>query len=119
MLVNPYGVFAAYLPFDDKTGTFYSLEICDPVSSDVNEYQINGISASDFVLPEWFYPFVAEPRREEYKQVDYSKRLTKPAPPIVPGLSLERFSNLQSSCCSRYEPLSCASVLVALRNVRI
>jgi hypothetical protein len=91
MLVNPYGVLAAYLPFDDNTGTFYSLEICDPVSPDVNGYQINGISVSDFVFPEWFCPFIAEPRPGEYKQLDYCKRLTKPAPAIVPGTVVSAF----------------------------
>jgi hypothetical protein len=98
MLVNPYAVFAAYVPFDDNTGTFYNLEICDPVSPDVNGYKINGIGVSDFVFPEWFSPFLAVPASGQTKQVDYCKRLPGPAPAIVPATTVSVFGwrNLQS-----------------------
>jgi hypothetical protein len=88
MLVNPYIVFAAFIPSDDNAGTFYQLEICDPVSPDENGYQINGISVSDFVFPEWFSPFLAEPRQGEVKQVDHCNHLKGPAPLIVPGTTI-------------------------------
>jgi hypothetical protein len=98
MLVNPYCVIAAYVPFDNNTGTFYNLEVCDPVSPDVNGYEINGVSVSDFVFPEWFSPFLAEPQPGEFKQVDYCKRLTRPAPSMVPGTTITGFGwrNIQS-----------------------
>jgi hypothetical protein len=91
MLVNPYANLSAYVPFDANTGTFYNLEICDPVSPDENGYQINGISVSDFVFPEWFSPFIAEPPGDRTKQVDYCKRLTGPAPTIVPATTISVF----------------------------
>jgi hypothetical protein len=98
MLVNPYVYLAAYVPFDDDTGTFYKLEICDPVSPDSNGYTIRGIGVSDFVFPEWFSPFLATPGSDQNKQVDYCKRLTGPAPAIVPGttISVLGWRDLQS-----------------------
>jgi hypothetical protein len=91
MLVNPYANLSAYVPFDANTGTFYSLEICDPVSPDENGYKIDGINVSDFVFPEWFSPFIAEPPGGQTKQVDYCKRLTGPAPTIVPATTISVF----------------------------
>jgi hypothetical protein len=91
MLINPYAVLAAYVPFDDYTGTFYSLEICDPVSPDTNGYEIDGISVSDFVFPQWFSPFLAQPDPGQMRQVDYCKRLNGPAPTIVPGTTVSVF----------------------------
>jgi hypothetical protein len=106
MLVNPYTVLSAYVPFDDYTGTFVRLEICDPVSPDVYGYEIEvkgakKIAVSDFVFPEWFAPFLAEPPNSKSRQVDYCKHLTKPAPAIVPGttvsvLSVRGWQDLQS-----------------------
>jgi hypothetical protein len=99
MLVNPYAMLSAYIPFDDNTGTFYNLEVCDPVSPDINGYQINGIWVSDFVLPAWFSPFVANPAPNQFVQVDYCKRLDRPAPAIVPGTTITVFGwrDLQSA----------------------
>ncbi len=98
MLVNPYAIFAAYVPFDDNTGTFYNLEICDPVSPDVNGYKINEIWVSDFVYPEWFSPFLAEPTSGQAKQVDYCGRLIGPAPALVRDTTVSIFGwrNVQS-----------------------
>jgi hypothetical protein len=98
MLVNPYANLSAYAPFDDNTGAFYSLEICDPVSPDVNGYDINGIAVSDFVFPEWFSPFIAMSSSGQSKLVDYCKRLTGPLPAIVPGTTISVFGwrNVQS-----------------------
>jgi hypothetical protein len=103
MLVNPYAVFAAYVPFgDNNTGGFYNLEICDPVSPDENGYQINGIQVSDFVFPEWFSPFLAEPRPGEFTQIDYCKRLTRPAPSMVAATMITAFGwqNIQSQAAA-------------------
>lgn len=36
------------------SGTFYALEVCDPVEADGLGYQKNGIALSDFVTPHWF-----------------------------------------------------------------
>jgi hypothetical protein len=102
MLVNPNANLAAYVPFDDNTGSFYQLEVCDPVSPDVNGYQINGVGVSDFVFPEWFSPFVAEPPSGPTKQVDYNKRLAGPAPAIVDGTTISVFGwrNVQSAAAA-------------------
>jgi hypothetical protein len=92
MLVNPYAVFAAYVPFDGNTGAFYQLEICDPVSPDEFSYKINGINVSDFVFPEWFSPFLAQPDPQKpSKQVDYCSRLDGPVPKIVKGTTIAAF----------------------------
>jgi hypothetical protein len=92
MLVNPYAVFAAYVPFDGSTGSFYQLEICDPVSPDEFGYKINDVSVSDFVFPEWFSPFLAQPDPEKpSKQVNYCKRLDGPVPKIVKGTTVSAF----------------------------
>jgi hypothetical protein len=92
MLVNPYAVFAAYVPIDDRTGAFYNLEICDPVSPDICGYKIDGVDVSDFVFPEWFSPFLAQPDTSRpAKQVDYCYRLNGPAPLIAAGTSITTF----------------------------
>jgi hypothetical protein len=92
MLVNPYAVVAAYVPANDQTGVFYSLEICDPVARDACGYEIDGISVSDFVFPEWFSPFLAQPDpNKASKQVDYCKRLSGPAPAIAAETSVSIF----------------------------
>jgi hypothetical protein len=101
MLVNPYVYLAAYVPFDGDysySGTFCSLEICDPVSPDANGYKINGIDVSDFVFPEWFSPFLARPGADQSKQVDYCKHLADPAPVIGSGTTISVFGwrDLQS-----------------------
>ena len=98
MLVNPYAMLAAYVPFDDNSGTVYSLEICDPVSPDENGYQIKGVSVSDFVFPEWFSPFLANPDSGQKKSVDYCNHLLSPAPTIVAGttISVLGWRNIQS-----------------------
>jgi hypothetical protein len=99
MLVNPYANLAAYVPFDDNVGSFYQLEICDPVSPDENGYEINNIAVSDFVFPAWASPYLAEPAGGPAKQVDYNKRLTGPAPAIVPSTTISVFGwrNVQSA----------------------
>jgi hypothetical protein len=89
MLVNPYAVTASYVPFDDHTGIFYSLEICDPVAPDLCGYEVNGVDVSDFVFPEWFSPFLAQPQpNQPSKQVDYCRRLSGPAPAVAAGTSV-------------------------------
>jgi hypothetical protein len=84
MLVNPYAVFASYVAINDRSASFYELEICDPVSPDACAYEIDGVSVSDFVFPEWFSPFLAQPDIDRpAKQVDQNKQLAGPAPAIV------------------------------------
>ena len=97
MLVNPYAILSAYVPFDDNCGTFYRLEICDPVSPDENGYKINGIDVSDFVFPEWFAPYIVAADPNQKRQVDHCRRLTDPAPAIVPGTTISLCTTISVS----------------------
>jgi len=90
MLVNPYASRAAFVPYDDRamtgskvnsglTGTYYDLEICDPVYPEENAYQINGVSVSDFVLPQWFTPWIVPPdSTTPPAPVDQARKLSNP-----------------------------------------
>jgi hypothetical protein len=40
--------------YQDKEGTFWAGEICDPVEGDEYGYEIGGIHVTDFVTPSWF-----------------------------------------------------------------
>ena len=92
MLVNPYSILAAYVPQDDNTGSFYQLEICDPVAPDNFGYTIQNVAVSDFVFPTWFSPYLAQPdSNRPAKQVDYTKSLNGPVPNIVPGTTISVF----------------------------
>lgn len=89
MLVNPYAMLPAYISLNDTAGFFVNLEVCDPVSPDVNGYQIDDVWVSDFVFPEWFSPYLAD--HSQSHQVDYCSRLDAPAPAIVPDTSVALF----------------------------
>jgi hypothetical protein len=56
MLVNPYRRAFYLLPSLSlgQGDVLYPVEICDPVSTDGQEYSINGLSVSDFVTPRYF-----------------------------------------------------------------
>jgi hypothetical protein len=96
MLVNPYGNRAAFVPFDDTTltglaqsslltGTYYDLEICDPVYPDENAYEIDGVAVSDFVLPVWFTPWLVPSDAAALPiQFDHANKLTGPGQ-LAPG----------------------------------
>jgi hypothetical protein len=40
--------------YQDKDGTFWAGEICDPVEDDQYAYLINNVQVTDFVTPNWF-----------------------------------------------------------------
>jgi hypothetical protein len=42
------------LAAQDKKGTFWAYEVCDPVEDDRYGYEINGVLVTDFVTPAWF-----------------------------------------------------------------
>lgn len=99
MLVNPHGNRAAFVVADDTgltnasaasgvSGTYYDLEICDPVYPDENDYQINGVYVSDFVFPLWFAPWLVPtgPNQPPAK-VDYANKLQNPGD-LAPGALL-------------------------------
>jgi hypothetical protein len=85
MLINPYGNLAGFVPSDDtgNVGVYYDLEICDPVYTE--SYLIGNVSLSDFVFPEWFASWVAEPDPNKPSlQVDQANRLNGPTK-LAPG----------------------------------
>lgn len=53
------------------SGTLFDAEVCDPVEGDL--YQINGVSVSNFITPEWFMPASSIPTK-----YDYLGKLTAP-----------------------------------------
>jgi hypothetical protein len=42
------------LSAQDRQGTFWAYEICDPVEADRYGYEIDGVLVTDFVTPAWF-----------------------------------------------------------------
>jgi hypothetical protein len=40
--------------YQDRNGTFWAGEVCDPVEADEYGYRIHGTLVSDFVTPDWF-----------------------------------------------------------------
>jgi len=40
--------------YQDRRGTFWAGEVCDPVESDTYGYTIGGVLVTDFVTPNWF-----------------------------------------------------------------
>jgi len=87
MLINPYANLASFVPPDEtgNVGVYYDLEVCDPVYLDELSYSVKNVSVSDFVFPEWFAPWVAQPDPSKPSlQVDYAKRLDGPTK-IAPG----------------------------------
>jgi hypothetical protein len=40
--------------YQDRRGTFWAGEVCDPVESDQYGYDIGGVLVSDFVTPNWY-----------------------------------------------------------------
>jgi hypothetical protein len=40
--------------YQDRHGTFWAAEICDPVDADQYGYDIGGVRVTDFVTPNWF-----------------------------------------------------------------
>lgn len=53
MLGDP---FINLTALDPKTGRLYAYENCDAVEADEIGYLIDGVTVSDFVLPQWFDP---------------------------------------------------------------
>lgn len=99
MLVNPHGNRAAFVVADDTgltnastssgvSGTYYDLEVYDPVYPDENNYQINDVYVSDFVFPLWFAPWLVptDPAKSPAK-VDYANKLQNPGD-LAPGALL-------------------------------
>lgn len=97
MLVNPHGNRAAFVVADDTgltnastasgvSGTYYDLEVCDPVYPDENNYQINGVYVSDFVFPLWFAPWLV-PSGQSSAKVDHANKLQFPGD-LAPGALL-------------------------------
>lgn len=81
MLVNPNACLASFVPSDQtgNVGKYYDLEICDPVYPDELAYLIGSVSVSDFVLPTWFTPWLAQSDPNGASaQVDHAKRLDGP-----------------------------------------
>jgi hypothetical protein len=68
------------------SGTYYDLEVCDPVYPDENNYQINGVYVSDFVFPLWFAPWLV-PSGQSSAKVDYANKLQWPGD-LAPGALL-------------------------------
>jgi hypothetical protein len=87
MLVNPLGCLAAFIPWDDSgvRGTYYDLEVCDPVYPKDQCYSIDNVLVSDFVFPAWFAPWItkAEAGRTTPK-VDQADRV-QAALQLAPG----------------------------------
>ena len=40
--------------FQDRRGTFWASEVCDPVEDDRYGYDIKGVLVTDFITPNWF-----------------------------------------------------------------
>ena len=123
MLVNPYGNLAAFVSWNDTeitgfpdssglTGIYYDLEICDPVYPDENAYKIGDVSVSDFVLPQWFTPWIVPPdSTKPPRPVDQANKIDGPE-------KLAQGAQLAASSTGRYlvrgpEPTQAA---VALRT---
>lgn len=85
MLIDPYANLASFVPSDDigNVGQYYDLEVCDPVFTE--SYLIDNVTVSDFVFPEWFAPWVAQPDPNKPSlQVDQAKILQGPTT-LAPG----------------------------------
>lgn len=52
-------------------GSFYALEVSDPVEADSLGYEIDGVLVSDFVTPSWFEDTMAD-------RLDFKQHLSKP-----------------------------------------
>jgi len=52
MIVDPWGNRSVLYDCGDSTGALYAMEVCDPVQG--NTYQIDGVTVSDFVTPQYF-----------------------------------------------------------------
>jgi hypothetical protein len=107
MLVNPYTNRAAFLVARDRelmgsaqdsglTGTYIDLEVCDAVSSDENGYDVDGVTVSDFVYPEWFAPWLTA------QQYDQNNKLSSFAPQVAPG------NQIAASTTGRYQEVGAA-----------
>lgn len=77
MLANP----AVNLWSDDGTGNSFAFEVCDPVSGDAYDVEVEpssgssaqSVSVSNFVLPGWFFPALASGH-----PVDHMQLLSRP-----------------------------------------
>src|SRR5262249_38710406 len=74
MLANPRLNLTVYNSSDGFRGTLYVREICDPVSSALWAYTIDGVMVSNFVYPAWFDAF----RKPGSARFDHTGHLKAP-----------------------------------------
>jgi hypothetical protein len=80
MLADPYIDTMIFNQLSNTAGRLFFYEVCDPVEDDSLGYDINGITVSDFVYPEWF-----EPGATAGTKLDFMGHATAPLT-IVPNL---------------------------------
>ena len=74
--------------FQDHTGRFWAAEIADPVEDKTYGYDINGVTVSDFVTPNWFG------HQHPTAQIDFCARASA-AFSILPGGYAQWFSPMR------------------------
>jgi len=74
MLANPRVNLTVFDSSDGIQGKLYIREICDPVSSPLQAYSIDGIVVSDFVYPSWFESY----RKSGGTQFDHAGHVNEP-----------------------------------------
>jgi hypothetical protein len=91
MLANPRLDLTIFDSADGRKGRLYVREICDPVSSALLAYQIDGATVSNFVYPAWFESF----RKRGSTQFDHGGHVNAPFE-VAPG-SYVSFCNVTKS----------------------
>jgi len=72
--------------YQDRHGTFWAGEVCDPVEADRYGYEIGGVLVTDFVTPNWFA------HKASLREVDFK------------GHASERFEVLAGGYAQRWDP---------------
>jgi hypothetical protein len=88
MLGDPDINLTVFVQPDDKTGTLYAYEVCDPCEDDAFAYEIDGVKVSDFVYPAYFESF----RKARSTRFDHQGHLTAPVPALLNGGYLSAFN---------------------------
>lgn len=80
MLADPEINDTVFLQASATTGTLYMKEVCDAVEE--TQYEIDGVTVSNFVLPSYFEVGVVSALRPPF---DYLKQLPGPLPTLLGG----------------------------------
>lgn len=81
MLADPYIDLTVFdQGSNPHSGTLYMNEVCDAVEADQYGYDIDGVTVSDFVLPDWFSATAGSTG-----PFDFGGHLTGQAPTLLPG----------------------------------